>query len=144
MAREYCQNAIQCLNLPVIKRQQLTTIADREVITNITIFIPVLNTIYVIRGANQKVFFSRSSPIWHMRSSTYLSYLLINDICLFKLFCFKSIDINVPRKPIVAESHFSVNAGNLDKHWNYPNFLHASYHYRNIVPHIHVHFYHKM
>ena len=79
-----------------------------------------------------------------MRSSTYLSYLLINDICLFKLFYFNSIDIKVPREPIVAQSHLSVNAGILDKHWNYPNFLNASYHYRNIVPHTHAYFCNKV
>ena len=57
-------------------------------------------------GGNQKVFILRSSPIWHMRSSTYLSYILINDICLFKLFYFNSIDIKVPREPIGANHTF--------------------------------------
>ena len=98
----------------------------------------------ITRGVNQKVIFLRSSPIWHMRSSTYLSHFLINDICLFKLFYFKSIDIKVPREPIVAQSRLSVNAWYLCKHWNYPNFLNASYHYRNIVPHIHVYFCNKL
>ena len=79
-----------------------------------------------------------------MRSSTYLSYLLINDICLFKLFYFNSIDIKVHRELIVAQSHLSVNGGNLDKHRNYPNFLNASYHYRTIVPYIHAYFCHKV
>ena len=61
-------------------------------------------------------------------------------ICLFRLFYFISIDIKVPRELIVAQSHLSVNAGYLDKQWNYPNFLNASCHYRNIVPHIHAFF----
>ena len=50
---------------------------------------------------------------------------------------------------IFAYSNCSISialiyAGNLDKHWNYPNFLNASYHYRNIVPHIHAYFCHKV
>ena len=50
---------------------------------------------------------------------------------------FNSFDIKVPREPILAQSQLSINAGILDKHWNYPNILNASYHYRNIVPQIH-------
>ena len=79
-----------------------------------------------------------------MRGNTFLSYLLINDICLFKLFYFNSIDIKVPREPIIAQLHLSVNAGNLDKHWYYPNFCYASCHYRKIVPHLHAYFCHKV
>ena len=98
-----------------------------------------------IRGANQKVFFFHGAVQFDTCEAVhiFLTYLLmIHAYSNYSVF--KSIDIKVPREPIVAESHLSVNAGNLDKHWSYPNFLHASYHFRNIVPHIHAHFCHKV